>query len=139
MRVSIHQVTMTCLFELYIFFQKKQLLFKFMLTFFWEQGLCVWTLVLYLEQFLFSKKKSYVFSKVEIDILTILNDKWIQSSNCIRSFLNQKKKKTVLGVKFQLDFFQKNHSFEVNPLIYFWVDVYHLCEINTFIKMWDQH
>ena len=42
----------------------------------------------------FSKKKkiSYVFSKVEIDILTILNDKWIQSSNCIRSFLNQKKK-----------------------------------------------
>ena len=38
------------------------------------------------------KKKSYVFSKVEIDILTILNDKWIQSSNCIRSFLNQKKK-----------------------------------------------
>lgn len=50
-----------------------------------------------------------------------------------------KKKKTVLGVKFQLDFFQKKHSFEVNPLIYFWVDVYHLCEINTFIKMWDQH
>ena len=43
----------------------------------------------------FSKKKkiSYVFSKVEIDILTILSDKWIQSSNRIRSFLNQKKKK----------------------------------------------